>query len=98
MAVPKQRKTKSRRNQRRANIFIKPPTLVACSKCRQSVLPHTVCLNCGHYKGVEVIDVLKKLTKKEKKQKEREIKAKEAVEKKESKKGGGLSLEGLSKK
>jgi len=39
---------------------------------------HTACLNCGTYKGREVIDVLKKLTKKERKQKEKELKAQEA--------------------
>ena len=48
-----------------------------CHKCGKKVLPHAVCQNCGYYKGVEVIDVMKKLTKKEKKQKEREMKAKE---------------------
>ncbi len=99
MAVPKQRKTKSRRNQRRSHISIKTPVLFNCSKCSQLVLPHTVCKNCGYYKGVEVIDVLKKLTKKEKKQKEKEMKNKEETEKKEAKgRGGGLNLEELSKK
>lgn len=98
MAVPKKKHTKSRRDKRRANIFIKPPVLAVCSKCNKPVLPHIVCLNCGYYKGVEVIDVLKKLTKKEKKQKAREMKAKEAMDKKEAKKEGGMSLEELSKK
>lgn len=77
MAVPKQRHTKSRRNNRRANIFLKEPSLIFCLKCGKPVPPHIVCLNCGYYKGKEVIDVLKKLTKKEKKAKEKEITAKE---------------------
>ena len=98
MAVPKQKHTKSRRDKRRANIFIKAPVLTACPKCGQSVLPHTVCLNCGYYKGAEVIDVLKKLTKKERKQKEKEIKAEEVAKKREMKKQGGMSLEELSRK
>ena len=97
MPVPKQRHTKSRRDKRRANIFIKSSLLTLCKKCHQSALPHTVCMNCGYYKGVEVIDVLKKLTKKERKQKEKEMKAQEAAEKKETKKQD-LSLEELSKK
>jgi large subunit ribosomal protein L32 len=84
MAVPKWRKTKGRRNQRRAHIFLKKPNLGKCPKCGHFVLPHTVCSNCGYYKEREVIDVLKKLTKKERKQREREMKAKEAAEKREA--------------
>jgi large subunit ribosomal protein L32 len=96
MAVPKQKHTKSRRDKRRANIFLKSPTLAVCPKCGKPVLPHTVCPNCGYYKGVEVIDVLKKLTKKERKQKEKEMKAKEKEEKGAEKKP--LTWEGLSRK
>ena len=98
MTVPKQKHTKSRRDKRRANIFIKAPVLTVCPKCGQSVLPHTVCLNCGYYKGAEVIDVLKKLTKKERKQKEKEMKAKEGAERGEAKKEGDLRWEELSRK
>jgi len=98
MSVPKRRKTKSTRDQRRANIFIKPPILVLCKKCSQKVLPHTVCVNCGYYKGVKIIDVFKKLTKKEKKQKERELKLQKITEKKGSKNEENMSLEELSKK
>ncbi len=94
MAVPKQRKTKSRRNQRRMHIFLEAPKLTSCPKCGKLVLPHTVCLNCGFYKGIEVIDVMKKLTKKEKKKKQKEIVAKG----KEEKKGKSLTMEGLSQK
>jgi len=94
VAVPKWRKTKGRRNQRRAHISIEKPTLTKCPKCGRFVLSHTACQNCGYYKGAEVIDVLKKLTKKEKKQREKEIKAKE----KEEKKDKSLTMEGLSKK
>lgn len=96
MAVPKQRHTKSRRDKRRANIYLETSSLTTCPKCGKKVLPHTVCSYCGYYKGREVIDVLKKLTKKERKQKEKEIKAKEAEEKGAEKKP--LSWEDLSKK
>ncbi len=44
-----------------------------CPKCKEPALPHTACLNCGTYKGKEIIDVLKKLTKKERKQKEKQL-------------------------
>lgn len=80
MAVPKQKHTKSRRNKRRMHIFLKAVTLVKCPKCKKLIQPHIVCPYCGYYKGVEVIDVLKKLTKKERKKKEKEMKAKEREE------------------
>lgn len=94
MAVPKQRKTKSRRNQRRMHLFITKAALTLCQKCKKPVLPHTVCKNCGYYKGREVINVLKKLTKKEKKEKEKEIKKAEKEEKTEK----PLTMEELSKR
>jgi len=84
MGVPKQKHTKSRRNKRRLHIFLKAATLTKCPKCGQPILPHTICLNCGYYKGTEVVDVLKKLTKKERKKKEKEMKAKEKTAAKES--------------
>ncbi len=94
MAVPKQHKTKSRRNQRRMHIFIRPAVLNICPKCKKPVLSHTVCKNCGFYKGQEVINVLAKLTKKEKKAKKKEIQKAEKEQKKES----PLTMEELSKR
>jgi len=88
MAVPKQRKTKSRVKQRRANIKLKAPSLGLCPKCKTPVVSHTVCKNCGYYKDNMVIDTMKKLNKKERKQKEKEI---------EEKKNKPLSMEELSK-
>ena len=94
MAVPKQKHTKSRRNKRRMHLYLKSPVLVKCPKCKKLKPSHTICWNCGYYKGEEVVDVLKKLTKKEKKKREKEISAK-AKEERETK---PLSMEGLSKK
>ena len=88
------RGTKGERNQRRLHIFLKAPPLISCPKCGKPVLPHTVCSNCGYYKGEEIIDVLGKLEKKEKKKREKEIKAKEREEVKKK----PLSLRELSKK
>lgn len=57
------------------HIFIKAPTITVCQKCKKPVLPHTVCQNCGTYKGRQLIDVMAKLSKKEKKEREKELKA-----------------------
>ena len=92
MAVPKRRKTSSRRDQRRMHIFLKSPVLTLCQKCKKPVKPHTLCQNCGYYNGREVIDVLGKLTKKERKKREKEMKKTEKEEQKP------LSMEELSKK
>ncbi len=82
MAVPKRRKTKSRRNNRRSHISLKSPKLTICQKCGKPALGHAVCDNCGTYKKQEVIDVMKKLTKKEKKAKKKEIEGKDQEEQK----------------
>jgi len=97
MAVPKQRHTKSRRNKRRMHLFLKSPVLSVCQKCGKPVLPHTVCFNCGYYKGREIVDILKKLDKKEKKKREKEMKAKEKEERGEEREKP-LTWEEMSKK
>ena len=94
MAVPKQRHTKGRRNRRRMHIFLTEPSLSKCPKCNEAVSPHTVCFNCGYYKGEKIIDVLKKLDKKQRKLKEKEI----ASQEKEKKQTDAMTMEGLSKK
>ncbi len=91
MAVPKQRKTKSRRNNRRMHIHLPATSLAKCEKCGSTKRAHAVCSNCGYYNKGEVINVLQKLDKKERKLREKEISAKEAEEK-------SLTMEGLSKK
>ena len=57
-------------------------------------MPHTICQNCGTYRGKELIDVFKKLNKKERKQKEKELKGKEETQLE----GKPLSAEELSQK
>ena len=91
MAVPKQRHTKTRRNNRRMHLFIKDVVLAVCSKCGKKVRPHTICQYCGYYKNIEAVNVLEKLNKKEKKKREKEIAGREKEEK-------PLNMEELSKK
>lgn len=93
MGVPRMHHTKSRRNKSRMHLYLEPAALTSCPKCGKEVRPHTVCYNCGYYKGVEVIDILKKLTKKERKQREKEMKEKEREEKEKP-----LRMERLSKR
>lgn len=94
MAIPRSKHTRSRRNKGRMHLYLKQPAFTICSKCGKETLPHSLCWNCGYYKGKEIINVLEKLNKKEKKKRKKEMEAKE----KEGKKSKPLSLEGLSKK
>jgi large subunit ribosomal protein L32 len=93
MAVPKNNHTSSHRNRRRMHLFVKPTSLTDCPKCKKPTRPHTVCLNCGFYNKMEVINVFKELTKKEKKQKEKQIKQAEKENKKDA-----LNIEEMSQK
>ena len=94
MPVPKQRHTKSRRNRRRSHHALKKKAFSTCPKCKEIVLPHRLCQNCGTYKGKEMIDVLSKLNKKERKKKEKEMANQEQEQGQEK----GLSMQDLSKK
>lgn len=94
MAVPKQGHTRSKVGKSRMHKHIKRVRLNVCPKCKKPVLSHTACLNCGYYKGMQVVDVLADLTKKEKKVKEREMKEAE----KQGRQEKPLTMEELSKK
>lgn len=94
MAVPRHKHTRSKVGKTRMHKNIKRAVLNICPKCKKPILSHTVCTNCGFYKGKEVINVLSSLTKKEKNAREKEIKQAE----KEHKKPNALTVEALSKK
>lgn len=56
MAVPARRKSKGRRDQRRAHhMKLDRPSLSACPQCKRPKLPHRVCIHCGFYKGREIV-------------------------------------------
>ncbi len=42
---------------RRAHDALRPTNLTPCPRCNQTLRPHTVCANCGHYRDRMVIDV-----------------------------------------
>ena len=51
MPNPVKRHSKTRRNQRRANDFLKSSSLSLCPQCNEPKLPHRVCPKCETYKG-----------------------------------------------
>ncbi|MBT3340949.1 MAG: 50S ribosomal protein L32 [Planctomycetes bacterium] len=55
MAVPKRKISKSRARTPRAARKLAVATLQECPRCSSTGRPHTICDNCGHYKGREVI-------------------------------------------
>jgi large subunit ribosomal protein L32 len=57
MAVPKRKKSKSRRDKRRTHQKTSAPNLTSCPQCGDSRLPHHACPSCGTYRGRTVIDV-----------------------------------------
>ena len=56
MAVPKRKKSKSRRDKRRTHQKLDAPNLSACPECGEAKLPHHACPACGYYKGRKVIE------------------------------------------
>jgi len=55
MAVPKKKKSKSKRDSRRSHDSVKLPNVATCPHCNEPVLPHRVCPECGTYKGRTII-------------------------------------------
>lgn len=57
MAVQKSRKSKSKRDMRRAHYRnkISASNLSKCSRCGEPKLSHRVCIQCGYYGDKEVV-------------------------------------------
>lgn len=89
MPVPKKRKTKSQRGNRRAHIKVEESELSECPQCGATLRPHTVCANCGYYKGEQVMKVERES------ETEPETETQEAEQQEQKK--GKLSWENLSK-
>lgn len=53
LAVPKRKKSKSRRNMHRSHHAIEPKNVVLCSTTGEFMLPHNVAVD-GSYKGKRV--------------------------------------------
>ena len=97
MAVPKKRTGHSAQGHRRSNWKATKPETTKCPNCGATVLTHTVCTECGTYKGqpvslkdrksVPAVKTEKKSVKKSTKSAEKveEVKAEEKAETTEEK-------------
>ncbi|MBL7205503.1 MAG: 50S ribosomal protein L32 [Desulfobacteraceae bacterium] len=56
MAVPKKKKSKSKRGSRRAHDAIQMSKTATCPQCHEPVLPHHICPECGTYRGRTIIE------------------------------------------
>jgi len=55
MAHPADKTTRSKKGMRRAHDFLVAPAVSLCPKCNALIRPHTVCRECGTYRGREVL-------------------------------------------
>lgn len=56
MAVPKRRKSKSKRDMRRSQWKLSAINVITCPNCMEPMLPHHICPSCGYYKGRQIIE------------------------------------------
>ena len=57
MGLPKVKLSKSRKGRRRSHLALSLPNLQPCQQCKAMRLQHSICPNCGHYAGREVVKV-----------------------------------------
>ncbi len=56
MALPKRKKSKSKRDKRRTHQKTDAPNLSTCPECGEAKLPHHACPSCGYYKGRKAVE------------------------------------------
>lgn len=66
VAVPKNKKSKSKRDMRRTHDKLKIASIVECPRCHSKKIAHRVCENCGYYDNKEIIKIKSKEKNKEK--------------------------------
>lgn len=58
MAVPKQKRSRSRTHHKRAKTYRAiSVTVEKCPNCGEYKMPHRVCLHCGYYNGRQVLEI-----------------------------------------
>ena len=60
MPVPKYRTSRSKGRMRRGHERLAQIAVAVCPQCHESRLPHRACPHCGHYNGMQVVEVAKK--------------------------------------
>ena len=58
------RHTRGHTRNRRSHHALKASSLSLCSNCGQPVPTHTMCKNCGHFKGKMIVNMVAKVDKK----------------------------------
>ena len=76
VAVPKNKKSKSKRDMRRTHGKLKVASVVECPRCHSKKIAHRVCANCGYYDNKEIIKIVSKEKSKEKRKKQKKPKHK----------------------
>lgn len=51
MATPKKQMSRTRSGNRRSHLALTRPATATCSHCQAINKPHTVCDQCGYYRG-----------------------------------------------
>ncbi|MEK7572590.1 MAG: 50S ribosomal protein L32 [Patescibacteria group bacterium] len=71
--VVRMRHTKSHTANRRSHHALKSISFTKCENCKVLKRRHNVCVSCGFYRGMKVIDLIKKTEKKQKKEKAKKL-------------------------
>ena len=67
--VVRMRHTKSHTKNRRSHHALSARMFVKCENCKELKRSHMVCVACGFYKGIKVIDMVRKAERKQKREK-----------------------------
>lgn len=77
--VVRMRATRAHRNNRRSHHALVAPALVTC-ECGAKQLRHQVCLQCGKYRGRQIIDIIARAERKHSRLKRKAASMREAGE------------------
>ena len=59
-AVPKNKRSRSKKNTKRNSFKLTLLSIVECPRCRANKIAHRVCQACGYYDNKEIIEIEKK--------------------------------------